>query len=204
MYMGLPFAFPSSIMVSIVVVIISVVIAIDSIVVVVVVVVIVIVSPPTVNVIFLLHFQHVLSARSQKNILKTIINTLRWYGIFRFKYLRKFIVITKLLPFRFDSLRLIHVDILTILRKVNLFKQQMISARVLKVLKFLQNINYAMRRDCAKKKIKANFIVNWRWLMCLRYNINRTNLFVMKCANAERCVKKESTSKLTCLQKLEA
>lgn len=104
MYVGLPFAFPSSIMVSIVVVIISVVIAIDSIVVVVVVVVIVIVTPPTVNVIFLLHFKHVLSARSYKNILKTIINTLRWYGIFRFKYLRKFIVITKLLPFRhFDN-----------------------------------------------------------------------------------------------------
>lgn len=41
-------------------------------------------------------------------------------------------------------------------------------------------------------KIKANFIVNWRWLICLRYNINRNNLFVMKCANAERCVKKRS------------
>lgn len=101
-----------------------------------------------------------------------------------------------------DSLRLIHVDILTILRKVNLFKQQMISARVLKVLKFLQNINYAMRRDCAKKKIKANFIVNWRWLMCLRYNINRTNLFVMKCANAERCVKKGVYIKINVFAKI--
>lgn len=63
--MDLPFASPSSIMVSIVVVIISIVRAVDSIVV----VVIVIVSPPTVNVIFLLHFKHVLSARSLKNIL---------------------------------------------------------------------------------------------------------------------------------------
>lgn len=66
--MGLPCASPSFIMVSTIAVIISVAIAVDSGVVVAVVVVIV-VSPPTVNVIFLLHFKHVLSARSKKNIL---------------------------------------------------------------------------------------------------------------------------------------
>lgn len=67
--MGLPCASPSFIMVSTIAVIISVAIAVDSGVVVAVVVVVVIVTPPTVNVIFLLHFKHVLSARSYKNIL---------------------------------------------------------------------------------------------------------------------------------------
>lgn len=62
--MVLPFASPSFMMVSTVTVIISIVIAVDVIVVVTVVVVIVIVSPPTVNVIFLLHFKHVYSART--------------------------------------------------------------------------------------------------------------------------------------------
>lgn len=62
--MGLPFASPSFIIVSIVKVIISVVVAVDSGVVIVVVVVIVMVTPPTVNVIYLLHFKHVLTERS--------------------------------------------------------------------------------------------------------------------------------------------